>query len=297
MRGIAVPVFMLISFSLTYPIFEKLDIVRFKNRLGRLVYPQVVWAILYFIGVEAVFSVLRLDNPLHISDLLWQIVFGSDNYLNPPMWFQFDLIVISILCFLIFYFFNTNAFAIFFVLGAVALLWQYAGWNAQLCGSLNYQLSTTIGRLAEMLPFAALGTMAGRTKILEFLQERRFLSLLLALIIDITSCLGATTRSGEAGYGGTLILVHTVCVFVIIYLLPLEHHSAGILSFVRFLARYSLGVYCIHFGLGYCVNQIFYMKGIPTGSIWECLLIYAACILISMIIGSIPNRFAKMLVM
>lgn len=93
----AVPVFMLISF---YFYAGKTDTGKKKDvlrRCIRLYKPQVIWGCIFF----AVFLLLNLTvnmgQKVYITDLLWQCITGHSPRLNTAMWFQFVLIVFTII--------------------------------------------------------------------------------------------------------------------------------------------------------------------------------------------------------
>ena len=50
LRGLAVPVFMFLSFFLTEHTFLEYNKTKAKKRIWRVIYPQIGWAIIYWLG-------------------------------------------------------------------------------------------------------------------------------------------------------------------------------------------------------------------------------------------------------
>ena len=103
MRAVAVPIFVLISFFLTEKMYSEKRADKFKKRLWRLLFPFFAWGILYFVGyrfIDIILKSIGFEQGLSIGfsykDLIWQLIFGSDRHLCPQLWYQFALIVITI---------------------------------------------------------------------------------------------------------------------------------------------------------------------------------------------------------
>ena len=99
------------------------------------------------------------------------------------------------------------------------------------------------------------------------------------------------------GYGGTYLIAYATIVFIFFYEFPFEKMWPSIRKMVRFLSKYSLGVFCIHFGVGYCWNNVFcvYFEW-EKNTFLECIWIWAICIFVSWIISLFPVKWAKQLV-
>lgn len=57
--GVAVPVFMLMSFFLTEPTFVGKDKIKCRKRLWRVAFPQIGWAIIYWVVYKAIYVALQ----------------------------------------------------------------------------------------------------------------------------------------------------------------------------------------------------------------------------------------------
>ena len=156
MEGLAVPVFMFLSFYFTHNTFLTNDNQIIKKRIWRVVYPQIGWAVLYW----SVFIILQIKVSLNITikDLLWQIVTGHSPQINPSMWFQTILIALTLIYILIFRFVSDKKGILLIIFITILSLWiQYSGYNWMLFGTLRYELKYPLGRFFEMIPYATLG--------------------------------------------------------------------------------------------------------------------------------------------
>ena len=87
LKGLAVPVFMFLSFFLTEHTFLNYDKMKAQKRVWRVIYPQIGWAIIYHLGyMIGEFAVKDID--INFTDLFWQMFTGHSPRLNASMWFQ-----------------------------------------------------------------------------------------------------------------------------------------------------------------------------------------------------------------
>lgn len=132
----AVPCFMILAFMFT----DIEQIARegdsFKRRLIRLITPVIFWAILYLIVYLIMDYVFGTKQIQFKTDLLWQITFG--HAYNRTLWFQFDLIIITLLYAGIYRFLDKKkALVVIAFLSLFALKAQYSGMNAITLQKIN----------------------------------------------------------------------------------------------------------------------------------------------------------------
>lgn len=94
LRGLAVPIFMFLSFFLTEHTFLNYNKIKAKKRIWRVIYPQIGWALIYWLGYTI--GQLKINFGVTFCDLLWQMFTGHSPRLNASMWFQTVLIVLTI---------------------------------------------------------------------------------------------------------------------------------------------------------------------------------------------------------
>lgn len=305
-RAVAVPIFMIMSFFLAEKMFVDTKVHKMKERVWRLLFPYITWAVLYYLGYRVIDALLKFagfSQGLGIEytyiDLLWQIVFGSDRYLCPQLWYLFDLIVLTVVFGVIFLLCNKYSWHIIIVLGIVALGIQYFGINYRLFGGYEYELRYSLGRIAEVFPLACIGLLLAHSKVLERIKKEQIWVTLICIVTMLIIAYGGLFTSPEKGfgYGGTYIIAYSTIAFILFYVVPFDKMWISIRKIVRFLSKYSFGVFCIHFGVGYCWNKVFcvYFEW-EQNTFWGCIGIYMICIFVSWIISRVPMKYAKQLV-
>ncbi len=271
-----------------------------------MLYPFFTWGILYFIGyrvIDIILKSLGFEQGLSISynykDLFWQLIFGSDRYLCPQLWYQFDLIVITIVMWIVYRFFGKYSQHIVFTLSIVALWLQYSGLNYSLFGKYEYEVRYSTGRVMEVIPLAYIGLAFVHYGIADKLKQYRYYCFIMCILGMLITAYGGlfTTPLEGFGYGGTFIIVYAVLAFMLFYLFPFEKLPVMLKTVLRFLSTYSFGVFCLHFGVGYCWNNVLCsVFGWSANTYGECIWIYIICICVSWLISLIPTKYAKQLV-
>lgn len=158
LKGYAVPVFMLLSFFLTEKILISHDKERIIKRFQRLLVPYLCWPLIYWI-LYNVLDWWKRGSGLGcgISELFWQFLMGHSARLNGVMWYQFDLMVLTLLFLIILYIFRRKYMLVLCICMMAAWFFQYSGWNKRLFGGLRFELTYPLGRFSEMVPYAVSG--------------------------------------------------------------------------------------------------------------------------------------------
>lgn len=158
----------------------KKDVKYMRKRMWKLVFPQIVWSFVYFIVCWV------LNRSRDLLPLVWQVFTGHSPNLNPAMWFQVNLIVFSVLFFIIFYCCNEKVgIIIISMLFALCLFLQYSEFNYSLFGELRYELSYPLGRLAEVFPVAILGFIASKYNLLVVRKNNKSINVLRGFALAI----------------------------------------------------------------------------------------------------------------
>lgn len=292
---LAVPCFMMISFLLLGDRIIYKDAM--QERIKRLFFPQVVWAIVYYMVYKLVFG---NGAKVQIEDLIWQIFLGTSSKLNSAMWFQADLIILTIIIYMVFNSMKkNNAVKFLFVLMIFSIVAQYSGWNFKLFGSLRYELKWPLGRICEMFPYAILGTIFNYFKIYNFLESRKKMSIITTgiLIVFVWNNSFISNPAESFIYAGIRYIVITVLIVTFFWLFPFDKFlNRKLTNLIHNLSKYSLGIYCIHLLVGYIVNELNAKYNIVGGTLRKCILIYIVSMILSYIITLIPNETVKKMV-
>ena len=290
LRGLAVPVFMFLSFYYSAKYFSTIDYTKTKKRIWRVVYPQIGWAIIYWI----VLIILQIRMDITFTDLLWQIVSGHSPKLNPSMWFQTVLIALTFVFILIFSLIKIKkGLLILFFLTLVSLFFQYSGYNLILFDSLRYELKSPLGRFSEMIPYASLGYLVAHYNLFNRLKTKRKLCLItfgiISLILSLYKLIPTAPGFGYSN-NNNLLVVFFAAGFA--YLLPFERVSEKSRNILKYVTRYTLGIYCMH----RLVGEILSMIRLELTGLIRCVIIYIIAFFISFIMCKLSSKYLKQLV-
>jgi len=288
LKPMAVPVFMMMSFFLVSKSFGTHNPGTAKKRLVRLVWPQIAWAVIYWLFYFPI-------GKASVRDLLWQILTGHSESINPTMWFQTDMILLTALFFLVFHAFSRKkALLSLGILSFISFAAQYAGINYALFSNLRYELKYPLGRLTEVLPYAVAGICFADFHIDRFLQKKPVLTALVSCAVLAGSLIAERVFPYSApgfGYSGVFLFVEAVAVFSVAAVLPIYNIHKSAVGILNVLTNYSLGIYCSHrlvawfifeTSIGSVLNSVF---GITLGSFSGCIVIYLGCYILCTVLS------------
>lgn len=299
LKHVAVPVFMMISFYLVSRTFFDVRLDTVKKRMFRLIWPHVVWAVLYWL-------IYYKFGRVSTSDLFWQIFTGHSPRVNATMWFQINMIILSALFFLLFHFLKTRkAMLAIGFLGVGAIIFLYSGLNNRLFGDMRYELSYSIGRLAEMMPYAVMGVCFAYFNVKKYFLKHRIWSFGAAValwVLVVWAEKRVPLSVSGVGYANVYVLLKGLVIFVIGMLLPLHHLPSVVKKMLDVMTRYTLGIYCMHRLAEWALfamplgNMLCDILGVGNRSFAICVVLYLVCYLCSALISLIPLKSVKQLV-
>ena len=293
--SLAVSCFAIMSFYLMTDFFLKRDHSRFIKRMKRLAIPQIGWALLYF-GIYLLLNVLFHANlPLKLIDLFWQILTGHSMDLNPTMWYQFNVIIITALFYLVFKKTDDQkGFYTLIVLLIFSYLMQYTGINRALFQDLPFELKKPLGRILEVIPFAVIGFALKYLNIFERLKRHRYLVMAVCVIAFLAGFSIPWPEVKGFDYSGFAKPYLSLCIVTFAYLVPLEKLQQKIKKVILRITDYTMGIYCCH-RLMYTLLYVFFPR-LPLHSFERCVLIYLLCYLFCFLIDRIPSKTTKQLI-
>lgn len=298
-RLLAVPTFMIMSFYLCKRLFTEPDVRGiFQKRMWRLLYPFWTWGILYFLFFGLVQLISKIDLSVSINDLLWQLTLGSSAALNGPLWYMADLIIITIAYYLIFKLLpKDKSFVCIWIVTIVAIVLQYSGVNAKLFGGFRNEIRWPIGRIAEMIPYATIGYSFSVTDYIDKVRKHRFgAGVLIAFVVTLAQCFGIGGRFAGFGYSGISSIVIATLIFLLAAIIPFEKLPETVKRLIYILSKFTFGIFCVHDGVGRCVNFVLCKLGLPYNTFSECIIIFLICYIVCGLIWLIPCKYAKQLV-
>ena len=300
---LAVPVFMLLSFFFfDIQSFVK-DKDKRKKRIERLLIPQIVWTILYYVIYYCMDQKWNLFLEHGLKDFFYQLFLGHS--INQTVWFHINLIWLTLLFYYIFRKHEKNAIMITIWLGVLALIFQYSNINGNLFTSyitlpkwveVTY-VSYPIGRLAEMIPYASLGILLRHYHAVE--KIKTYKQFLMPVFVIILFCFPIEQSFFVVpigyGYQGVLKILLAVIFFLQFSMMDFSFLSKKIKNIIYQLSRYTMGIY-------FCqrlVASILYETRLSSilhmrpNSMYDCVLIFLFSYLLVFIMNKIPISWIK----
>ena len=278
MRGMAVPVFMMMSFVLMYDTLISNKTAKIKARIERLLIPHISWAIIYWI-VYVIIDILRggEDRTVKLSDLFWQVFTGHSPKLNPAMWYQIDVLLVTVFFVLIIKIFNNRATYAIGLSVAISIFLQYSEINL-IFSNLRYELKYPLGRIAEMIPLASGGFFVSKYNLLNKYSKQIAIPISV-LIIVIVAIVEPFSIISEYGYSGIDKIIVAGALILLFYSIPFDLLPERIVERVKFFLNYTLGIYCMHNLIGRGINSFLLRLGLVkwANTFGECLVIYSIC--------------------
>lgn len=300
-KGYAVPVFMFLSFYLTQKSFLNRDPDYIKKRLFRLLWPQLGWTVIYF-SVYSIINLITLEvnsnTNFHIYDYIWQLFTGHSSEINAAMWYQMVIVIISVAFIYLFKFASIKTgLMVINILMIISFYFQYSEINYVFFRDLRFELKYPLGRLCEMIPYAALGLTVSYFNILEKCERLKLL-VLICLFVFTGFFMEYEWRflPGGFGYQGIQRLCIAFGIVSIIALLPLEKIPVWVKRVVQSLSRYTLGIYCMHNMIGRFLKSFFENNGLESGTFLMCVFIWIICYIIAFVVSTIPIKLCRQLV-
>ena len=289
--SLAVPLFMLISFSFT-KLYERevySSIKRIMKRMWKLMFPHIVFSIVYYCWYKIFFFIYK-QNDVTLCDVFWQIVSG--NTLNPAAWFQVDLVILTFLIWLFFYIMNiikcNYECLVLALLVGTFLVIQYLGVSYTIINALMEKSDVfywTLGRIVEMFPYAGIGCLIQRKNIIYRLKnDRKGNSFLLLTILVLFELLMSFYNNYfeikyDFGYGGIRRIIEAVLIMLFIVSLNVDFGYLKMEKIISMSSSSTVIVYFIHNLVG--AFLIASNDTIQRGSLKLCLLVFC----VSMFIG------------
>lgn len=293
-RVYAVPIFMTKSFYLETCMFEMNNNEKYKKRLKFLLVPYIFWALISFLSFNLIYYLM--GHPLiDLKGLLLQILFGH-SYLT-VLWFQFDIIILTLLFILFYKHFNKKTIQILLtVLILISYILQYTEINYALFCDLPFEIKYPLGRIFEVLPFACFGIIlryfqaAKKDALKKYSLDNnaffKYIGLLLLCAGFFLSKISVNNHFGYAGIDKAIISIGVLLFFINLQI----YNSTKVQTTIEYLGKYTLGVYFMHLFWGMIITTVFSKLGIPLYTIFECIIIYITCYIVSLLITKVFGK-------
>ena len=281
-----IPTFFLISFYFTYKSFISFNINKIKSRLERIFIPYISWTIIPWLINCFYFYILNINSHHSIEYLIVSLING--HIFNSVLWFQNNLILLTILFLIIIFRFKKIYMVILFQLTLTSYIFQYSRINYYFFKrNFMYLSGSKFGRLAESFPNAQTGFyLSSKDIIIKAKNNRIKVSFIcVAILISITKYhyYDKLDSLYNFRYAGIRLNIAAICIFTIFSLLPFEKiKNKIIINLISKITNYTGGIYFIHklLGKGYFFRHILPIK---KGNILFCIIIYLISYLVSLI--------------
>ncbi len=280
-RKLHVPSFFIMSFFFTYSNLLSLNRKIFFTRIIRLLLPYILWPVIIW-NLNCILNMifkqkLFLDNYQSLKlQLLWGYSFMTQ------FWFQWDLIVITLLFYLIILIFRNCSLFILQLLLIISYIFQYSGYNYK-----KYYLQfpeysrISIGRLFEMIPFAVTGFNFGYYKVVIILKNYKIKALIFSIVIyNVVRDYNIFTNVIGVHYSGINLNIQSICIFILFSLIPFDNIKSNALKkSINIITKYTAGIFYLHLSihsyLKFCFNN--FKNGTFTCLIINYIISYCIC--------------------
>ena len=271
-----VPSFFIISF---YFICNNLLTLKFKlllKRLKRLLIPYIIWPIIIWI-VNKILKNKYDDKNLYTFEILkLQLLYGH-MYMT-QFWFLWNLIIVTIIYYLIIFTFRKNSLFIFHLLLLISYQLQYSGYSYNnFFINFPYYNKYTISRFFGMLPLSVTGYTLGIFKIINIIEHNKIKALIFSIIIyRMINNYKIFAAQQENNYYGLHLNISAICIIFIFSLFPsdkIQNHF--IKKLIIFLTKYSGGIFYLHLSISQLLSP--YFKDIRNGTFFGIIINYNIC--------------------
>jgi len=241
-----VPIFMIMSFYFYYKVLKTKNSIKIKKRFLRILFPYIVWPILFFISNNIIFKLFgfsQYKRKLSLKDLLLQLIFGLNFHI--VFYYQFILIILTIAFTIISLLFHKNFVFIFLILLIIAYSFQYDYWNLYIFNQYSGVIKYSLGNILELLPFSVTGIAICHLNIITKLKALKELSIFFSLVIIFMIVkFDIFVRIKGFWYPGILLNIGGICIFIIFSLVSFQNK---ILIFVlKIITKFTGGIYYLH---------------------------------------------------
>ena len=241
-----VPIFMLMSFYFYYNILKAKSCIKIKKRFLRISFPYIIWPILLYICNNILFKLFGFSpykKQLSLKDLLLQLIFGIKFHL--VFYYQFILIILTIVFTIISILFNENFVFIFQISLIVAYIFQYSYWNLYIFKQYSWTIKYSLGNIPNLLPFAVSGITIRHSDIITKLNKYKELTIFFSLVIIFLILeFDIFVRIIGFWFPGILLNIGAICIFIIFSLFSFQNKK--FIFVFKIITKFTGGIYYIH---------------------------------------------------
>ena len=295
-----VPSFFFISFYFLFPIIRSKNTKKMIIRLERLLIPYLFWPLITYVVNNLLFLYYkksRFNRLLTLNELIEQLVTGRIFYIH--FWFLFNLLLISILFFILSFFFEIKNFLnIVQAIGIISYFLQYSTYIYIFFDNYKDCISHSLGHFVETFPIAISAFIISKYNIPNRITSKRYTIIFYCIlgnyfIYNYKIFMEIKIYGHRYNYNGFDKNIFAILSFFAFYLIPIDNIQLNKLKiFINIVTKYTQGIYCLHIIVFHFATSIIHLKRTFNG----CLIIYIISYLLSFIGEKISfNSKAKLL--
>lgn len=238
--------FFMISFYFSYKCFISRNVSKISQRLKRIFIPYIIWPYIFHIRNLAIkfFYVKKLE--IQFKIIFYQLIIGCG--IHNIFWFQFNLILVSLLFIIIILLFKTKYMIILSILGIFSYIFKYFGYSNKILMKYNDIAQFSTKYIAGAYVLALTGFILSKFNIINLCQKNR--QRLIAKSIAFLFLIKAYSNSIIINFPyllGFLIIFVAFNFFIISTMLPFDKINNNKLIFIfKQMTNYTGGIYYIH---------------------------------------------------
>jgi fucose 4-O-acetylase-like acetyltransferase len=272
-----IPTFFLVSFFYTFNTLSSSNINKIKRRFERIMIPYFSWCFIYWIFNNIYFYILKKECRHSLIDFMHNLING--HIFNCALWFQNNLILLTIIFVIIILLFKKTYIYILILLGVLAYVFQYTGLNYKFFrNNFSGHYYLTLGRLAEGLPNAISGFYIASKNISTILKSNARITIIISFIILLfITKFNVFSNIKTFKYGGVRLNIGAICIFFIFYLFPFNAiKNKFLINIIIKLTSNTGGIYFIHnlIGRGYILSKLLSILMVERQSLLECIIVF-----------------------
>ena len=252
-----VPTFMIISFYFNYKALISNDIIKYKNRMERLLIPYLIWPIIFMIISKFSFNYLKIKQIIIL--LLHQYLTGFK--VMGSLWFVGILIFFGILFRIISCLFRKRALLILQIFSIISYFIQYKEINYKIF--FKYSIDLRSGSwVVDMMPIAVTGLTLRKRDIFKNLSNDKIKSIFFS-IITLFFIYNYNVFGQFRGflYSGIKQNIAGICLFISFSLIQFNQIKYRIIiDFIKTITKYTGGIYYLQEICYYILRKFKYLK-------------------------------------
>lgn len=270
-----IPTFFVISFYFNYKTFVTRNIDKIKERFLRILIPYYIWPTIFFIRYHS-FNYLNgfIEND-KLKNLYYQYLIGDG--FHGVFWFQFNLILISLLITIIILLFKKYHLLIIVIFGIIMCIFEFCGYRSQFFSNYNHPILHTVMNLSSSFIYSISGFFLGYFDILNYFSKSR-IKVISIFLFSFFLIIGSQNVWLMRYYIIRIDFV-SIGLFLIFALFPFDKIKYSfIISIIKQITSYTGGVYYLHPE----IHSIFKynLKVIKNRELRGCIVNYIFCYLI-----------------